>query len=343
MACRGLFLSDIVAADGRRLDPKYLNPPCGDWPAESSYFFAEERSTRADWEAWSRFWKDLTGPGLVLARPLGNWVSPSHRPWRWYFDSVSNELDFCTEAGVIPYAERGGHRTRSGRSFFPREVAVEERPPRGVPATVTRTDEGGVRLLCRGSPLAQRSLPPLRFFDFLRRRGGEWMWTNIVNEGRDLRWVEAAMRNGTVIWVTDGSYNRKAAPHVSGAGWMLHCTASGRRLFGSFYERSPNAGSYRAELLGLLAIHVLVAALEEYFNLPPHDGKICCDNRGALYKSQEERRRISVGASQADIKRALRSAKAGLRARLTYEWVESHQDRYKLWYQLTLPQQLNCL
>ena len=50
-----------------------------------------------------------------------------------------------------------------------------------------------------------------------------------------------------------------------------------------------------------------------------------------------------MGASQADIKRALRSAKAGLRARLTYEWVESHQDRYKLWYQLTLPQQLNCL
>ena len=49
-----------------------------------------------------------------------------------------------------------------------------------------------------------------------------------------------------------------------------------------------------------------------------------------------------MGASQADIKRALRNVKCGLKAHLEYEWVESHQDRYKLWDQLTLEQQLNC-
>jgi hypothetical protein len=31
-----------------------------------------------------------------------------------------------------------------------------------------------------------------------------------------------------------------------------------------------------------------------------------------------------------------------LKAKLEYEWVESHQDRYKLWHQLTIEQQLNC-
>ena len=284
MAWRGLFLSDIVAADGRRLDPKYLKPPCDVWPAESSYSFAEERRPERTGRHGLGFGK--TSPDRDLSWPAHwaiGYLLPTGRGAGTLTRSVTN-LTVAPRPGWYPTRSGGGHRTQSGRSFFPREVAVEERPPRGVPATVTRTDEGGVRLLCRGSPLAQRSLPPLRFFDFLRRRGGEWMWTNIVNEGRDLRWVEAAMRNGTAIWVTDGSYNRKTAPHVSGAGWMLHCTASGRRLFGSFYERSPNAGSYRAELLGLLAIHVLVAALEEYFDLPPHDGKICCDNRGALYE-----------------------------------------------------------
>ena len=58
------------------------------------------------------------------------------------------------------------------------------------------------------------------------------------------------------MWVTDGSYNRELAPSVSGAGWVLYCTHCGKKLFGSFAEFSPKAGSYCAELLGLLAIHI---------------------------------------------------------------------------------------
>ena len=108
---------------------------------------------------------------------------------------------------------------------------------------------------------------------------------------------------------------------------MLHCTRARKKLYGSFFERSPSAGSYRGELLGLLAIHTLAAALECHFHLPPYEGKICCDNEGALHKAQEFRKRIPVGASQADIKRALRTVKGHSRARFWYEWVESHQDR----------------
>ena len=86
-----------------------------------------------------------------------------------------------------------------------------------------------------------------------------------------------------------------------------------------------------------------MAALETLFAIKGHRGIICSDNKGALYKLRESRRRIPVGASQADIKRALRSVKDKLSAKFTYKWVESHQDRYKLWCQLLLKQQLNCL
>ena len=115
-----------------------------------------------------------------------------------------------------------------------------------------------------------------------------------------------------------------------------------RKLRSSFSEYSHKAGSYRGELLELLAIHILLAALEEYYKIPPPAGKICCDNEGALYKSKEFRRRIPVRSSQADIKRALCNVKCGLKVKLSYEWVQSHQDRYKLWHQLTIEQQLNC-
>ena len=81
---------------------------------------------------------------------------------------------------------------------------------------------------------------------------------------------------------------------------------------------SPHAGSYRGELLGLLAIHILMAALEECFHLDGHTAKICCDNQGGLFKSSELRRRIPTGASQADIKRVPSNIKNRIKSNFQY-------------------------
>ena len=109
-----------------------------------------------------------------------------------------------------------------------------------------------------------------------------------------------------------------------------------------FADFTSNAGSYRGELLRLLAIHTLCAALEDYNSLTEATGVICCGNQGALFKSNHTRRRIPTGASQADIKRSLRNVKAKMVTSFSYEWVESHMDCHKHWNQLSKKQQLNC-
>ncbi len=215
--------------------------------------------------------------------------------------------------------------------------------PSGAPCSVTIFDDKNVSLSSVGSKHAVSPAMPSDFWHYLLTWGGKWMWTNIVNEGPDLQWLYDAVVNGTAIWVTDGSYNRDLAPNVSGAGWLVHCPTAGYRLYGSFYEVSKGAGSYRAELLGLLAIHTIAAALQQFFSIKHIVSKICCDNQGGLFKSKEFRRRVPTGASQADIQRSLRNVKVDLKGDITYEWVESHQDRYKTWEQLTLEQQLNCV
>ena len=113
------------------------------------------------------------------------------------------------------------------------------------------------------------------------------MWTDVTNEGPTIRWVVKAIRNGTAIWATDGSFKKEVALFISGAGWIIYCTMCKRKLCGSFFEHSHQYGSYRGELLGLLAIHTLLSALEAYYSLPASKGKICCDNQGALFKSKE--------------------------------------------------------
>ena len=116
------------------------------------------------------------------------------------------------------------------------------------------------------------------------------MWSNVINEGHDPIWVVEALNNGMTVWVTDGSYIKEVAPLISGTSWILYCTATKLRLCGSFAEKSPFAGPYRRELLGLLAIHILCAALGAFYSIQNANGKICCDNQGALFKSKQVRR-----------------------------------------------------
>jgi hypothetical protein len=65
------------------------------------------------------------------------------------------------------------------------------------------------------------------------------MWEHVKDEDSDMSWVRDAMVNGTLLAMTDGSYDRERAKDVSGLGLILLCTASRRTLRGSFYEIPP--------------------------------------------------------------------------------------------------------
>ena len=93
------------------------------------------------------------------------------------------------------------------------------------------------------------------------------MWDSIEDENQDLSWLVEGIRNGTVVAVADGSYNRKTAPDVSGAGLVLCCTKAEKLLRISFFERSRSASSYREELLGLVALHLLLLAMCQFYEI----------------------------------------------------------------------------
>ena len=112
----------------------------------------------------------------------------------------------------------------------------------------------------------------------------------------------------------------------------------------SFFERSRSASSYRGELLGLVAIHLLLLAMCQFYEISVTRPKVCCDNIGALKQARNRRRRIKTGASQADILRVLRTVTSHhTHLKPVYEHVSGHQDRYKPWWRLTLAEQLNCV
>ena len=68
------------------------------------------------------------------------------------------------------------------------------------------------------------------------------MWRDITNSGRpkeDMQWVADGMTLGTLIWTADGLCDRKQAADLLGVGWIIFCRATGQRITGSFWGKSP--------------------------------------------------------------------------------------------------------
>ncbi len=169
------------------------------------------------------------------------------------------------------------------------------------------------------------------------------MWENIHEGDINVEWIKAAITEGSFLGVTNGSNDRERARTVSDLGWVICCTKTRRLLRGSFFKISLKAGSYRGELLGLVALHTFVMAVAKFYRLDLACGKICFGNVSALGQSSKSRKRVSSGIKHSDLHHTIRTIKCMVKFRMTYSQVRTHQDRILPWSMLTLEQQLNVL
>jgi len=339
-----LFMSDLATAEGKHLEQYALGTTAN--AVKSKYKFPREDPSSTDWKRWRNFWINFTTAGRRLKEDLGVWKNPSHRTWRWYYDKDTEDLQRVDNNKIHHYRAREG-RTRHTTEYDVEWTGEEAGKLRGLPTSVTTTfSEATVRKLKEGPQLTKGPSQPADFWDFLNTWGGSWMWEGI-DEGQstkhDLTWVVHGMRNKSLYWVTDGSYNRKRAAEISGVGWVIFCQKTGKRLTCWCWERSGSADSYRAEMLGLCALHLFARALSEYYKITHWEITISCDNLRALNCSSYHRRRIQPSSKCADIRRSFRSTKQGWKGKILYQHVYGHMDDYLLWHQLSTTQQINCV
>jgi hypothetical protein len=114
-------------------------------------------------------------------------------------------------------------------------------------------------------------------------------------------------------------------------------------LTGTFWERSPAVSSYRAEILGLCALHLFARALSEFYKIQEWKATVGCNNKRALKQSSYTCRRIRPSAKCAGIQQSLKATKHTFTDKFTYLHMYGHMDKYLLWHQLSLIQQLNCV
>ena len=169
------------------------------------------------------------------------------------------------------------------------------------------------------------------------------MWDDLSVDNNSFDWIAEALQNGTAIVVADGSYHWDRAPLISGTGWILYCFRTKRQITGPFYEKSNVASSYRRELLGLHALHVLLHAIESYYELGKSPVLIWCDNKGDLSASKRHHKQVPTGKKHSDILRALQAVRRQNSTNHNYFHMFAHHDNITNWLDLPLETQLNCI
>jgi len=154
------------------------------------------------------------------------------------------------------------------------------------------------------------------------------MWEDVqLNETPE--WAAECLRTGDLVCVTDGSYNKKTAPDICSAGWVLASKSTRRYIAGTLVERSPWANSYRGELLGMLAIRLFLLALEEYCDAVSQGTGNFCDCKGVITTFEKKTKRVSAGSRNGDILRVLRAVQGRTRSIYHHQHVKGHQDDFK--------------
>ena len=331
-----LFVSDVFDSSGRVLEKRYLTRRLGPerW---STYLFPRQSPPPKDFKLWRNALQ------TIRSHRVGRLLHNGHRIWDWrYVESEQivlhrtgdTTMDVYTATGVPRYAGRPNCWTRSRIDQVWRE--------RGEICSVTEIARAVWRT---AAPAARPAAPskPGTIKEQLAIWGHEWIWRDLHISGEGL-WLYDAIKRGKCIAASDGSFMREAHPHLCSTAFTIECTDGTGVISGSFAEFSAVASAYRGELLGLMAVHLILHALREVTGRLSGKIRVYSDCKGALSKIRWlPTARIPARCRHADILKVLLQTRDAIGEVCVYKHVRAHQDVIVGFYVLGRPAQLNCL
>jgi hypothetical protein len=159
----------------------------------------------------------------------------------------------------------------------------------------------------------------------------------------EVSWLTEWIADNSLVAVTNGSYMKEVYPNINLAAFVFECTKGQGWLWGSFVEHNPDAGSYRGELLGLMAIHLILRGMNELSPNLTGLVHILSDCLGGLNKVKDlPPYRIPTKCSHSDILKNIMANCSNLSFLQIFSHVKAHQDDGRKYGDLLCEAQLNC-
>jgi hypothetical protein len=184
---------------------------------------------------------------------------------------------------------------------------------------------------------------PNSFLNVLHKWGCTWLWEHMLVEG-GMEWISEAIQDGSLVAVTGGSYIRQLYPNLCSAAFILECAKGRRKIIGSFSESTLAANAYRGELLGLMAIHLLLVSMNRVHYTLEGSVEVVSDCLEALKRVVHLLPyQIPSRCKHLDILKNILVNCRDLTFTLHYSHVKAHQDGNVAFNKLSQKLQLNCI
>jgi hypothetical protein len=157
-------------------------------------------------------------------------------------------------------------------------------------------------------------------------------------------WLHEAITDGTLLLVMDGLYIHKMYPNLCSAAFVLECMKGRGYMIGLFSKSSQVANAYRGELLGLMAIHLILLSVDRIHGTVAGNVEVVSDCLGALqWVTDLPPYQIPSQCKHSGILKNILVNCHTLSFTLHYQHVRAHQDDATLFKNLSRKAQLNCI
>jgi hypothetical protein len=331
-----LFMSDVLTASGNKISLEVLSC-CPRGEAWSRMQWPNKQPTTSDMELWKNAMHSIC-PSQCSNTGVGRFIWLTHRVWKWYWNTDESTL----------------HRTNGNGSS--EDVFVAGRKPNHFHYShsqsrehlnrvclVQPTLEGEHWRLLSTAQTADVNPTPTMFLKVLESWGNTWLWENMSVSG-GMKWIHQSILDGSLVAVTDGSCIREFPPHLCSAAFVLECGKGQGRVIGSFSKSLAIANAYQGELLGLMAIHLLLLSVNKIHQTLEGSVEIVLDCLGALNcVSYLPPYRIPLRCWHSDIIKNILVHCRDLSFVTYYSHIKVHQDDQTSFQNLSRKAQLNCI
>jgi hypothetical protein len=331
-----LFLSDILTASGSKVSTDILlRRPHGE--ARSTMRWPNKQPTDSDMKLWTAATL-LICPSRSGTPRIGHLIGKLHKVWRWFWNNAHSTIHHMHPDGKTEDAYVLGWKPN--RFSYSHSQQLQEH---GAICSVQPTLDGEHwHLLSTATNAAQIPVPSL-FLEVLQSWGHTWLWEHMAVYG-GVEWLEHAISAGTLVAVMDSSYICEIYPNLCLAAFVLECSKGGSRVFGSFLEALLVANTYRGELLGLMAIHLILVSINKINPTLLGSVEVVSDCLGALKQvTYLPPYRIPSQCCHLDILKTIMVHCPGLLFTTHFLHIKAHQDDQKLFSKLCRKAQLNCI
>ena len=169
------------------------------------------------------------------------------------------------------------------------------------------------------------------------------MWEHLSLKGGS-NWLPAAIQDNSLVAVVDGLYIRQMYPDLCAAACVLECKKGQGRIIRSFLEESIAANAYRGELLGIMAIHLILVSVNKLNILLAGSVEVVSDCLGALSRMvNHPPYRIPYRCKHWDILKNILVNCRDLSFLVHFSHIKAHQDDRTSFDKLSQKVQLNCI